>query len=255
MSATSAARRHRLQQLAALALCLGLSAIGKASDDAAMAEERDRLVSQIQAEVKATAREIGFDRLSPAVERAMRTVPRHRFVPDRARDLAYINSPLPIGGGQTISQPYIVAIMSQLLDVGPGERVLELGTGSGYQAAVLAEMGVEVYSIEIVPELADRAARTLESMGYDKVHVRAGDGWLGWPEAAPFDGIIVTAAAPRIPQRLVDQLAEDGRLLIPLGAPNEIQQLALFTKDETGALIRTNLLPVRFVPVTGSMDQ
>ena len=224
------------------------------SEEDAMTAERHRLVEQIQTEVRVTARELGFDRLDPRVEQALLTVPRERFVPESERTLAYLDSPLPIGEGQTISQPYIVAIMSQLLNVGPGDRVYELGTGSGYQAAVLAAMGVEVYTVEIVPELAERAARTLESLGYDRVRVRAGDGWLGWPEVAPFDAIIVTAAAPRIPRRLVDQLAPDGRLVIPVGAPDHVQWLAVFTRDEGGELVRRDLLPVRFVPVTGAME-
>lgn len=223
--------------------------------DPQMTEERRHLVAQIQAEVRATAGELGFARLSPDVEAALLEVERHRFIPQDRRDLAYINSPLPIGSGQTISQPYIVAIMSQLLDVGAGDKVFELGTGSGYQAAVLAAMGVEVYTVEIVPQLAERAAKTLATLGYARVHVRSGDGWQGWPEAAPFDGIIVTAAAPRIPQPLVDQLATGGRLVIPMGEPDRVQQLALFTKTDEGSLVRENLLPVRFVPVTGAMDQ
>ncbi|NEV60725.1 protein-L-isoaspartate(D-aspartate) O-methyltransferase [Thiorhodococcus minor] len=220
-----------------------------------MTEERRHLVSQIQAEVRATAGELGFAQLSPAVETALLEVERHRFIPADRQGLAYLNSPLPIGSGQTISQPYIVAIMSQLLDVGPGDKVFELGTGSGYQAAVLAAMGVEVYTVEIVPRLAEQAATRLAALGYEHVHVRSGDGWQGWPEAAPFDGIIVTAAAPRIPRPLVDQLATGGRLVIPMGEPGRVQQLALFTKTDEGELVRENLLPVRFVPVTGAMDQ
>ncbi|MBK1720460.1 protein-L-isoaspartate O-methyltransferase [Thiocystis violacea] len=219
-----------------------------------MSDKRQRLVDQIQAEVRATASELGFAELDPSVEAAMRSVPRHRFVPEPSRELAYIDAPLAIGGGQTISQPYIVAIMSQLLAVGPGDRVYELGTGSGYQAAVLAAMEVDVYTAEIVPELAERAARTLATLGYDRVRVRAGDGWLGWPDAAPFNGIIVTAAAPRIPRHLVDQLAPGGRLVIPMGDPDRVQKLALFIKDDQGELIRRDLLAVRFVPVTGAMD-
>ncbi|MGQ9658555.1 MAG: protein-L-isoaspartate(D-aspartate) O-methyltransferase [Thermochromatium sp.] len=219
-----------------------------------MTQQRHRLVEKIQAGVRDTARELGFDRLDPRVEQALRTVPRERFVPESERAQAYLDSPLPIGAGQTISQPYIVAIMSQLLNVGPGDRVYELGTGSGYQAAVLAAMGVEVYTVEIIPELAERAAKTLAALGYDRVQVRTGDGWLGWPEAAPFDGIIVTAAAPHIPRRLVDQLAPDGRLVIPMGAPHQVQWLAVFTRDERGELVRRDLLPVRFVPVTGPME-
>jgi protein-L-isoaspartate(D-aspartate) O-methyltransferase len=182
-------------------------------------------------------------------------VPRHAFVPESERPLAYGNHPLPIGGGQTISQPYIVAVMSQMLDVGAGDRVFELGTGSGYQAAVLAAMGVEVYTVEIVPQLAERAAATLTELEYDKVHVRAGDGWLGWPEAAPFDGIIVTAAAPRIPEPLVAQLKTGGRLVIPVGEPWDVQQLVVYEKAASGELVGRSRLPVRFVPVTGGQGR
>lgn len=219
-----------------------------------MTAERHRLVDKIEAEVRMTARELGFDRLAPPVAEAMREVPRHAFVPNAQRALAYANHPLPIGNGQTISQPYIVAIMSQLLDVGPGDRVFELGTGSGYQAAVLAAMGVEVYSVEIVPQLAERALENLKAAGYPQVQVRAGDGWLGWPEAAPFDGIILTAAAPVIPDHLVAQLKPGGRLVMPIGGVNDIQQLALFDKREDGSLQRRDLLAVRFVPVTGPLS-
>ena len=252
-------RQKRLQRITRACSILGLGVLfipaqATESEEAVMAERRHQLVEQIQAGVRATAGELGFDRLDPRVEQALRAVPRERFVPESERALAYLDSPLPIGEGQTISQPYIVAIMSQLLDVGPGDRVYELGTGSGYQAAVLAAMDVEVYTVEIVPELAERAARTLESLGYDRVRVHAGDGWLGWPEAAPFDAIIVTAAAPHIPRRLVEQLAPDGRLVIPMGAPDRVQWLAVFTRDEGGELVRRDLLPVRFVPVTGAME-
>jgi protein-L-isoaspartate(D-aspartate) O-methyltransferase len=218
-----------------------------------MTEACDRLLKQIADEVQMTARELGVSGLDQRVTDALVQVPRERFVPEQERQLAYLNRPLPIGGGQTISQPYIVAIMSQLLEVGPGDRVFELGTGSGYQAAILAAMGVEVYSVEIVPELAARAAATLAALGAEKVQVRAGDGWLGWPEAAPFDGIIVTAAAPHLPRHLIEQLKPGGRLLIPMGGVHAIQQLALCEKDADGQLHRRNLLAVRFVPVTGSM--
>ncbi|QIK38410.1 protein-L-isoaspartate(D-aspartate) O-methyltransferase [Caldichromatium japonicum] len=229
-----------------------LFAVRPGAAEDTMADQRNRLVNLIQLEVRATAQELGFDRLNPEVERALRTVPRERFVPESERALAYINSPLPIGQGQTISQPYIVAIMTQLLGIKAGDRVYELGTGSGYQAAVLAEMGVEVYTVEIVPELAERAAKTLESLGHgDRVQVRAGDGWLGWPEAAPFDGIIVTAAAPRIPRQLVEQLKPNGRLVIPMGPAERTQELVVYTRNEQGDLVRRDILPVRFVPVTG----
>jgi protein-L-isoaspartate(D-aspartate) O-methyltransferase len=194
---------------------------------------------------------LGTDQLDPAVIAAMRRVPRHAFVPAELGDEAYGNHPLPIGAGQTISQPYIVAIMSHLLGVGRGDKVYELGTGSGYQAAILGEMGVEVYSVEIVPELAARARETLQRLGYENVHVRAGDGYLGWPDASPFDGIIVTAAADHVPQPLIDQLALGGRLVMPVGSPGWGQQLVVMEKTATGVLERRDVLPVRFVPVTG----
>jgi protein-L-isoaspartate(D-aspartate) O-methyltransferase len=218
---------------------------------AGFAAARERLVDEIERDVASTREYLGIERLDPAVLSAMRSVPREQFVPRRLWPQAYLNSPLPIGQGQTISQPYIVAIMSHLAKVGPGDRVYELGTGSGYQAAVLGAMGVEVYSVEIVPELAERAAATLARLGYDKVHVRAGDGYLGWPEAAPFDAVVVTAAHPKIPQPLIDQLKEGGRLVMPVGDTYEIQQLTVLTKQAGGTLKREELLPVRFVPITG----
>jgi protein-L-isoaspartate(D-aspartate) O-methyltransferase len=248
--------RTRRRLLDGLPIAVGLfvvATVNACASDEDMTAERHRLVDTIEAEVRMTAPELGFDRLDPRVAEAMRRVPRHAFVPNMHRALAYANHPLPIGGGQTISQPYIVAIMSQLLDVGPGDRVFELGTGSGYQAAVLADMGVEVYSVEIVPELAERAVANLEAAGYPQVHVRAGDGWLGWPEAAPFDGIVLTAAAPSIPDHLIAQLESGGRLVMPIGETNGVQQLVIFEKQEDGTLRRRNLLPVRFVPVTGSL--
>jgi protein-L-isoaspartate(D-aspartate) O-methyltransferase len=216
-----------------------------------MDRRHELLIAEIASGVAETGRRLGFGRLDPAVERALREVPRHAFVPPAQQAQAYANHPLPIGSGQTISQPYIVAVMSQLLGVGPGARVLELGTGSGYQAAVLAAMGVLVYSIEIVPALAERARATLAALGYDQVQIRTGDGWPGWPEAAPFDGIIVTAAAPGVPEPLAKQLRTSGRLVIPLGAPFEVQQLTVYEKDAEGALKGRTVLPVAFVPVTG----
>ena len=249
-------RRSPLRSLDGLFIAVGLCLVATvnacASDDD-MTAERQRLLEKIEAEVRMTAPELGFARLDPRVAEAMLRVPRHAFVPSAQRALAYANHPPPIGSGQTISQPYIVAIMSQLLDVGPGDRVFELGTGSGYQAAVLADMGVEVYSVEIVPELAERAVANLQAAGYPQVQVRAGDGWLGWPEAAPFDGIILTAAAPTIPEQLIAQLKPGGRLVMPIGERNGVQQLAIFDKEEDGGLRRRDLLPVRFVPVTGPL--
>jgi len=181
---------------------------------------------------------------------AMRKVPRHLFVPEEYRYESYRDGPLPIGRGQTISQPYIVAIMTELLKIDSASKVLEIGTGSGYQAAVLAEISDSVYTIEIIPELGRRAEKILDSLGYKSVHVRIGDGYLGWPEAAPFDAVIVTAAAPKIPQPLVDQLKEGGRMVIPVGEFG--QDLYLIIKQKDG-LVKQSVIPVRFVPMTGKI--
>ena len=216
-----------------------------------MKTRHEALIAEVEAEVRAMADSLGFAALSPTVLAALRAVPRHAFVSDAYRALSYANHPLPIGAGQTISQPFIVAIMSQALQLAAGARVFELGTGSGYQAAVLAAMGLEVYTMEIVPELAEQARRTLAGLGIRQVQVRTGDGWLGWPEAAPFDGILVAAAAPRLPEPLIAQLGPGGRLAIPLGEPWDLQQLAVYEKDAAGRLAGEALLPVRFVPVTG----
>jgi len=179
---------------------------------------------------------------------ALRAVPRHELVPEAQRDYAYEDRPLSIGHGQTISQPYIVALMSEALELDENERVLEIGTGSGYQAAVLGELAREVYSIEIVAPLAERAKLDLARLGYDNVQVRQGDGYRGWPEQAPFDAIVVTAAPEHVPQALVDQLAVGGRLVIPVG--RGVQELLRITRDEQG-VHEERLLGVRFVPMTG----
>ena len=184
---------------------------------------------------------------------AMEAVPRHLFVPDGERARAYTDSPLPIGAGQTISQPYIVALMTSLLDVQPGDRVLEVGTGSGYQAAVLSRLARQVYSVEILEHLGNRARHTLSALGYNNVHVRVGDGYQGWPEEAPFDGIIVTAAPPRIPEPLLRQLKVGGKLVIPVG--EGYQDLEVLTKRADGGFDRTKVLPVRFVPMTGKAQR
>jgi len=182
---------------------------------------------------------------------AMRTVPRHLFVPEEERDYAYGDYPLPIGFGQTISQPYIVALMTELLELKPGDKVLEVGTGSGYQAAVLASIpGVEVYSVEIIPELAQSAKERLERLGY-RVHCKQGDGYYGWPEHAPFDAIIVTAAPDHVPPPLVQQLGEGGRMVIPIGPPGGYQTLWKFVKEKGGELKAYNMGGVAFVPLTG----
>jgi protein-L-isoaspartate(D-aspartate) O-methyltransferase len=182
----------------------------------------------------------------------MRALPRHLFVPEANRAASYRSEALEIGHAQTISQPYIVALMTHLLRVEPGQRILEVGTGSGYQAAVLAQMGAQVRSIEIVAPLAREAAERLRALGYDKVIVRAGDGYAGWPQAAPFDRIIVTAGAPHLPQPLVDQLRPGGRMVIPITTSSEGEELVLVTKDLRGRVRKRSLLPVRFVPLTRS---
>lgn len=188
----------------------------------------------------------GRDITDPRVLEVMGRVPRHLFVPESARAAAYDDHPLPIGHGQTISQPYIVAFMTQALKVQPDHKVLEIGTGSGYQAAVLAELARDVYSIEIVEPLGEQARRTLESLGYRNVHVRIGNGYLGWPEQAPFDRIMVTAAPEEIPQALVDQLAVGGLMAVPVGSV--FQELRILRKTEKG-LETLETMPVRFVPM------
>jgi protein-L-isoaspartate(D-aspartate) O-methyltransferase len=181
---------------------------------------------------------------------AMRSVPRHELVPADRRDEAYEDTPVPIGHGQTISQPYIVALMTQLARVGPGDRVLEVGTGSGYQAAVLAACGAEVWTIEIVDALAKRATHDLARLGFDRVHVRSGDGYRGWPEHAPFDAVVVTAAPPSVPAPLLEQLRVGGRLVIPVGEVGAVQSLEVHRRTETGITVERVTL-VRFVPMTG----
>ena len=192
----------------------------------------------------------------PLVLAAMRKVPRHQFVPETLQASAYDDRPLPIGYGQTISQPYMVAFMTEVLGLKKGDRVLEIGTGSGYQAAVLAEITPEVYTIEIIQVLADEAAKRLAALGYATIRTRAGDGYYGWEEAAPFDAIIVTAASGHVPPPLVQQLAPGGRLIIPVGGVYEVQTLLLVTKDAAGAVQPPReLLPVRFVPLTGAVQR
>jgi len=188
----------------------------------------------------------------PLTLKAMRTVPRHEFVPDHLAEEAYADHPLPIGHHQTISQPYVVAFMTEALGLEGGERVLEIGTGSGYQAAVLAEIAGEVYTIEIVEPLGEEARERLARLGYDNVHVRVGDGYAGWPEAAPFDAVIVTAAAPRIPEPLKRQLREGGKMILPVG--DQFQELVVLTRhgDDWS---EESVLPVRFVPMTGEVRQ
>lgn len=212
-------------------------------------EECERLIQEICLEIRETAGYLGKDRLDPQVIAALRKVPREKFVPSYAADLAYINRPLPIGHGQTISQPFIVAIMSDMLDVTPDTRVLEIGTGCGYQAAILAELAARVFTIEVVAPLAQAARERLDTFGYTNIEYRIGDGGLGWPEAAPFDRIIVTAAAPVRPDTLIDQLAPDGRMVVPIGRTGFTQTLTLIEKDAEGRITETPKLPVAFVPL------
>ncbi len=230
--------------LVVLAVWLGLGGCAPvpAADPVAPSDEalRRRMVA-MQIEGRGITNE--------AVLEAMRKVPRHLFVPEAVRAGAYEDTPLPIGYDQTISQPYIVAYMSEALGVRPGLRVLEIGTGSGYQAAVLAEMGCEVFSIEIVPELAARARATLEDLGYEDVQVRYGDGYLGWPDEAPFDRVIVTAAPPSMPQALVDQLAVGGLLIAPVGG--RLMQTMTIVRKTAAGVVSEETIPVRFVPMVG----
>jgi protein-L-isoaspartate(D-aspartate) O-methyltransferase len=190
-----------------------------------------------------------------AVLEAMRQVPRHAFVPEARRGDAYDDTPLPIGHGQTISQPYIVALMTELLELKPDARVLEIGTGSGYQAAVLAQLTPHVYSIEIVAPLAERAAKTLEQQQYRDVTCRSGDGYFGWAEHAPFDAVIVTCAAGHLPPPLWDQLKPGGRIVIPIGGPYELQRLIVVTKTADGKRRSQTIIPVAFVPMTGEIGR
>ncbi len=209
-------------------------------------EERAKMVfTQIQ------ARDVN----DPNVLAAMRIVPRHAFVRPGEQRLAYADYPLPIGYDQTISQPYIVGFMTQALRLDPNSKVLEIGTGSGYQAAVCAEIAKEVYTIEIVEELAEISKKRLKELGYPNVFVKAGDGFFGWPEHAPFDAIIGTAAAGRVPEPLIEQLKPTGRMILPVGSPRGFQYLLLITKDEKGNLDKKKVLPVRFVPMTGEVQK
>ncbi len=214
-------------------------------------EARAQMVKAIEADVRETSFYISKKSLDPRVMSVMAAVERHKFVPPSKQSSAYANRPLPIGHGQTISQPYIVALMTDLISVAPGSRVLEIGTGSGYQAAVLAEMGAEVFTIEIIAPLAREASDRLADLGYSQVKTRQGDGFYGWEEEAPFDAIVVTAAADHVPPPLIRQLKPGGVMVIPVGSRFLVQQLVLVTKDSAGSITTRQILPVRFVPLTG----
>ena len=233
-----------------LAFAVMLLAAMTASAQSSFEAQRAELIEEIERDVRETRSYTGRARLDDSIMKAMATVARHEFVPSQLRDMAYENRPLPIGEGQTISQPYIVALMTDLAAVGRKSIVLEVGTGSGYQAAVLAEIVDHVYTIEIVEPLGRRAAETLERLGYENVTVRIGDGYRGWPEFAPFDAIIVTAAPEEIPPPLIEQLKSGGKLVVPVGVENRAQSLQVLEKGPGGEITTTNVLPVAFVPFT-----
>jgi protein-L-isoaspartate(D-aspartate) O-methyltransferase len=232
-------------RLARLILALVLmAACAAASPQDDLARERRRMVDE-----QVRARGVDDRRVLTAMEQ----VPRHRFVPEDVRASAYDDRPLPIGEGQTISQPYIVGLMTELLDLKASDKVLEIGTGSGYQAAVLSRLVADVYTIEIVKPLGEQARRTLERLGYENIHTRIGDGYKGWPEAAPFDAIIVTAAPPQVPKPLLEQLAVGGKLVVPVGS--SWQDLTVYTRQADGSFHKDTVLPVRFVPMTGEAQK
>ena len=240
-------RRRFIAATGAISLASAGSSL--AADDFALV--RSAMLTEITGMTLRTAASTGVETIDPEVMAALDRVPRHEFVPPEIADYAYENRPLRIGYGQTISQPYIVALMTHLLEPLPDHRVLEVGTGSGYQAAVLAELVDQVHTIEIVPPLADQAGKRLDRLGYDNTEVRLGDGYFGWPGAAPFNSIIVTAAASHVPPPLVTQLAPNGVLVIPVGQPFSVQILLLVRKRLDGEISVRQILPVRFVPLTG----
>jgi protein-L-isoaspartate(D-aspartate) O-methyltransferase len=232
------------------ALVLASFATAETHADFKYEEQRRAMVREIENEVAETSAYTGIDALDAVIVDALRAVPRHEFVPQADRTRAYVNRALPIGEQQTISQPFVVAMMTQLAGVRRESRVLEIGTGSGYQAAVLAEIADHVYTIEIIDVLAERAAETLRTLGYNNVKVRAGDGYRGWPEHAPFDAILVTAAPETVPQPLIEQLAVGGKLVIPVGPEGETQSLQVLEKLSNGAVTTRDVIPVIFVPFT-----
>jgi protein-L-isoaspartate(D-aspartate) O-methyltransferase len=231
----------------ALALAVGSPAVVTADDTA----QREALWQEVAGMVARLGDDLGFTRLSPAVRDALESVPREAFVPPEQRPFAYANRPLPIGHGQTISQPLIVAIMTELLGLEPGDKVFELGTGSGYQAAVLDAVGAQVFSVEIVPELGRSARAALDDTGHGAVRTRVGDGYFGWESEAPFDAIIVTAAGDHVPPPLLRQLKPGGRMVLPVGTRYAAQRLVLVNRDADGTIRTRDITPVSFVPLTG----
>jgi len=230
--------------------CVAAAGCGRAQEKEEALKDDDAMFKRLNVMVDDQIQARGIS--DAATLAAMRKVPRWKFIPDKLRDQAFDDNPLPIGEGQTISQPYIVAYMTEALKLGPGDRVLEVGTGSGYQAAILGLMAAEVYTIEIVPSLGEAAAARLERLGYRNVHVRVGDGYEGWPDEAPFDAIIVTCAPDHVPQPLLDQLDEGGRLVIPVGGRYP-QVLRRYTK-RGDTFEQEDLEPVLFVPMTGKAE-
>jgi protein-L-isoaspartate(D-aspartate) O-methyltransferase len=216
-----------------------------------MKKSLKNMLDDIDDEVRYTQHMIGKSALDPRVMEAMAKVPREQFVPENMRGAAFENGPLPIGYGQTISQPYIVALMTDMLALEPEHRVLEIGTGSGYQTAILARLCARVYTVELVPELSSAASEMFAKLGIGNIETRVGNGYQGWPEHAPYDGIIVTAAATHIPQALVEQLKPDGRMAIPVGLPYSHQELLLVTRDRQGKTHTEDVLGVAFVPLVG----
>jgi protein-L-isoaspartate(D-aspartate) O-methyltransferase len=241
----------KYSRLIFLLTCLLALPAASALDVDKYTSQRQALVEEIAADARRLVKYIDKDALSSNVMQVMATVPRHLFIPAKMRASAYDNRPLPIGYGQTISQPYIVALMTDLLQPRPDHKVLEIGTGSGYQAAVLSKLVKEVYSIEIIEPLGHTAKQTLNDLGYDNVSTRIADGYDGWPEHAPFDSIIVTAGISHIPPPLVKQLKNGGTMVIPVGTRFQTQQLTLVKKDHSGAITTKQILPVIFVPFTG----
>ncbi|MEK1891446.1 MAG: protein-L-isoaspartate(D-aspartate) O-methyltransferase [Phyllobacterium sp.] len=236
------------QALLAAVLASAAAAVSTSAPAQDRLAERAAMIETIKSHARSAVEAQGID---PVVLNAMGKVPRHAFVPEEQRAAAYQDRPLPIGYGQTISQPFIVALMTDLINVGPGDVVLEIGTGSGYQAAVFSPLVAKVYSIEIIPELGKRAAARLAELRFDNVEVKVGDGYYGWPAHAPFDGIVVTAAASHIPPPLVEQLAKGGRMVVPVGGPFATQFLMLVEKRRDGSITTRQLLPVSFVPLRG----
>lgn len=246
-------RRFFLFMLISLALA-GHEARAAQGEEDGMRKARQRMVKEIELDVTVTSAYIGRGQLGQEIMRVMGEVPRHEFVPEDKRGAAYVNAPLPIGYGQTISQPYIVALMTDLLAVSRDAKVLEVGAGSGYQAAVLSHLVKEVHSIEIIPELAQSCRERLARLGFANITIHEGDGYYGLEDEAPFDAIVVTAASSTIPPPLVRQLKPGGRLVIPVGTPFAVQHLMLVEKNKRGEISMRQVLPVQFVPLTGKRE-